>query len=160
MCVYPNLTFRAEWIYPVFGLSLMIFCWFLPYVVVSAAGLLSKLAPEHLQSRAQVRWNSIRFRFNRIFQTVRTVTEVMAQVLSPFWTGYMQHSRYAVLVFQLTFMSICTLLTILSWKFLKPSGRFDFSYIFMCISVYVQILYNIKKIDLSYVKMVWKWKMD
>ena len=46
----------------------------------------------------------------------------MAQVLSPFWTGYMQHNRYAVLVFQLTFMSICTFLTILSWKFLKPSG--------------------------------------
>jgi len=54
MCVYPNLEFRADWIYPVFGLSLLIFCWFLPYVVVSAAGLLSKLAPEHLQSRAQV----------------------------------------------------------------------------------------------------------
>ena len=52
--VYPILEFRAAWLYPVFGLALLIFCWFLPYVVVSAAAVLSKSASDDLQSTVQV----------------------------------------------------------------------------------------------------------
>ena len=60
MSIYPILSFRASWIYPIFGFGLLIFCWFLPYVVVSAAGILSKSASPDLQSTAQVK------EFNRL----------------------------------------------------------------------------------------------
>ena len=54
MSVYPILTFRAEWVYPVFGVAILAFCWFLPYVVVSAAAILSKSATKENQSTVQV----------------------------------------------------------------------------------------------------------
>ena len=54
MGVYPILTFRAEWIYPIFGVAILAFCWFLPYVVVSAAAILSKSATKENQSTVQV----------------------------------------------------------------------------------------------------------
>ena len=55
MGVYPILTFRAEWIYPIFGVAILAFCWFLPYVVVSAAAILSKSATKENQSTVQVK---------------------------------------------------------------------------------------------------------
>merc|ERR1719431_637237 len=106
MTIYPLLAFRAEWIYPVFGIALLVFCWFLPYVVVSAAAVLSKSASSDLQSTVQA---------------VRTTGEVLAQVASPPWVSNMMGvSKTFTLIFQLIFMSICSVLCILSWNVLKP----------------------------------------
>jgi len=111
MGVYPFLTFRAEWIYPIFGVAILAFCWFLPYVVVSAAAILSKSATKENQSTVQ---------------TVRTTGEVLAQVLSPFWVGQMLNSRWAVLVWQLGFMALCSVLVLLSWQVLKPEEAIQY----------------------------------
>jgi len=111
--VYPILEFRAFWLYPVFGLALLIFCWFLPYVVVSAAAVLSKSASDDLQSTVQA---------------VRTTGEVLAQVASPPWVSNMMVlSEEFTLVFQLAFMAICSVLVCLSWKVLKPEDGEPYS---------------------------------
>ena len=60
MGVYPILTFRADWIYPIFGVAILAFCWFLPYVVVSAAAILSKSATKENQSTVQVSFSSLK----------------------------------------------------------------------------------------------------
>ena len=54
LIIFPIATFRAAWIYPLFGLGMLLFCWFLPYVVTSAAAILSKAASEDDQSVVQV----------------------------------------------------------------------------------------------------------
>ena len=138
MGVYPILTFRAEWIYPIFGVAILAFCWFLPYVVVSAAAILSKSATKENQSTVQVKFQNpiiVRslslepqhnFYWTTLYiflQTVRTTGEVLAQVLSPFWVGQMLNSRWAVLVWQLGFMALCSVLVLLSWQVLKPEGN-------------------------------------
>jgi len=111
--VYPILEFRADWLYPVFGVALLIFCWFLPYVVVSAAAVLSKSASDDLQSTVQA---------------VRTTGEVLAQVASPPWVSNMMVlSEEFTLVFQLAFMAICSVLVVLSWKVLKPEDGIPYT---------------------------------
>jgi len=104
LIIFPIATFRAEWIYPLFGLGVFLFCWFLPYVVTSAAAILSKSASPEQQS---------------IVQSVRTTGEVLAQILAPLWVGYMLHSDL-VLIFQLIFMTLCLVFTVMSWSVLKP----------------------------------------
>lgn len=105
LIIFPLASFRAQWIYPLFGLGMLVFCWFLPYVVTSAAAILSKSASEEDQS---------------VVQSIRTTGEVLAQILSPLWVGFTLHRTDIVLIFQLIFMSLCLFFTISSWKMLKP----------------------------------------
>lgn len=111
--VYPILEFQAIWLYPVFGSCLLVFCWFLPYVVVSAAAVLSKSASNDLQSTVQA---------------VRTTGEVLAQCASPPWVASMMViSQEFTLVFQLAFMAICSIMVLLSWQVLKPEESIPYS---------------------------------
>lgn len=103
--IFPIASFRAPWIYPLFGLGMLLFCWFLPYVVTSAAAILSKSASQEHQS---------------MVQSIRTSGEVLAQILSPLWVGFMLQQTNVVLIFQLIFMTICLVFTVSSWQVLKP----------------------------------------
>lgn len=111
LIIFPIATFRAAWIYPLFGLGMLLFCWFLPYVVTSAAAILSKAASEDDQS---------------VVQSIRTTGEVLAQILSPLWVGSMLQRADFVLIFQLIFMALCLFFTISSWKVLKPEEVIEF----------------------------------
>lgn len=112
--ILPLATFRAEWVYPVFYTGMFLFCWFLPYVVASSASILSKAASKDQQSRVQ---------------TLRTCGEVSAQIFGPFWvpssfeisqTPGLAVFEFTILLWQLVFMIICMILTIVSWEYLKP----------------------------------------
>ena len=118
IAIIPIATFRAEWVYPLFYIGIFLFCWFLPYVVSSSASILSKAASKEQQSQAQ---------------TIRTCGEVGAQIFGPFWVPSifeisqspgMGIFESSILMWQLIFMTLCMALTIISWDYMKPEGKF------------------------------------
>ncbi|CAG5088468.1 Oidioi.mRNA.OKI2018_I69.PAR.g11855.t1.cds [Oikopleura dioica] len=107
----PNATFRATYLYILTGVVVLLQCFFMAWLVVASASLLSKFTPQYYQSS---------------IQGVRIGVETLATILAPLWiSSTINFSIYACFSIPTFILITGCILTTSSYHVLEPS-RIDF----------------------------------
>ncbi|CBY39855.1 unnamed protein product [Oikopleura dioica] len=107
----PVATFRATYLYILTCVVVMLQCFFMAWLVVASASLLSKFTPQHFQSS---------------IQGVRIGVETLATILAPLWiSSTINISIYACFSIPTFILITGCILTASSYHVLEPT-RIDF----------------------------------